>query len=194
VKMKRICVYCAASTRIAPAYFEATERLARSLAERDIEVVYGGGPEGLMGQLADTMLENGGRIKGIIPGFMAERGWTHPLVTDMEVTETMHERKARYLEGADGVVALPGGLGTLEELLEAITWKKLGLYTGAIVILNTNDFYGPLREMLHRCVAEGFLLERHLEMWTFVKEPEEVVEALENAPAWDQGAIEFATY
>jgi uncharacterized protein (TIGR00730 family) len=116
VKMKRICVYCAASTRIAPAYFEATERLARSLAERDIEVVYGGGPEGLMGQLADTMLENGGRIKGIIPGFMAERGWTHPLVTDMEVTETMHERKARYLEGVDGVVALPGGLGTLEEM------------------------------------------------------------------------------
>jgi uncharacterized protein (TIGR00730 family) len=192
--MKRICVYCAASPRVHPVYFEATERLAQLLARRNIEVVYGGGPVGLMGRLADTMLENGGRIKGIMPRFMKERGWNHPLVTDLEVTETMHERKAKYLVDVDGLVALPGGCGTLEELLEAITWKRLGLYTGPIVILNTNDFYEPLKEMLHRCVSENFMRERHLDMWTFVNEPEEVLGALENAPDWDQDAIEFAAY
>jgi uncharacterized protein (TIGR00730 family) len=192
VRMRSICVYCAASTKIDPRYFEATERLARLLADRDIEVVYGGGPMGLMGQLADTMIENGGRIRGIMPRFMAERGWTHLGVTDMEVTETMHERKAKYLEGVDGLVALPGGCGTLDELLEAIAWKKLGLFVAPIVILNTADFYRPLKEMLQKCVSEGFMLARHLDMWTFVDEPEQVLAALENAPYWDEEAIEFA--
>jgi uncharacterized protein (TIGR00730 family) len=191
-KLKRICVYCAASARIDRVYFEATERLAQLLARRDIEVVFGGAGVGLMGQLADSVIENGGKIKGIIPRFMKERGWFHPLVTELEVTETMHERKARYLVGVDGLVALPGGCGTLEELLEAITWKRLGLYTGPIVIVNTNGYYEPLKAMLQRCVSESFMDERHLDMWTFVDEPEEVLGALENAPDWGQDAIEFA--
>jgi uncharacterized protein (TIGR00730 family) len=127
-----------------------------------------------------------------MPRFMVEHELAHKGVTDFELTETMHERKAKYLEGADGLVALPGGSGTLEELLEAITLKRLGLFTKPIVILNTNDYYGPLVEMLERCVAENFMAVRHLSMWAVVNEPEEVMHALENAPEWGQDAIEFA--
>jgi uncharacterized protein (TIGR00730 family) len=190
--MKRICVYCASSAKIDRAFFEATERLARLFVEEEIEVVFGGGSMGLMGKLADVILENGGKIRGVMPKFMKEIEWAHKGVTDFVFTETMHERKAAYLEGVDGLVALPGGSGTLEELLEAITLKRLGLLTAPIVILNTRDYYGPLKEMLNRCVAENFMDERHLEMWAFVDEPEDVIDALENAPKWSEEAIEFA--
>jgi uncharacterized protein (TIGR00730 family) len=190
--MKRICVYCASSARIDSAFFEATERLARLFVEEEIEVVFGGGSMGLMGKLADVILENGGKIRGVMPKFMKEIEWAHKGVTDFVFTETMQERKAAYLEGVDGLVALPGGCGTLEELLEAITLKRLGLLTEPIVILNTLDYYKPLKEMLKRCVTENFMDERHLEMWTFVDEPEDVIAALENAPKWSKEAIKFA--
>jgi uncharacterized protein (TIGR00730 family) len=106
----------------------------------------------------------------------------------------MHERKTKYLEDIDGLVALPGGSGTLEELMEAITLKRLGLFTKPIIILNTNNYYEPLRDMLNKCVSENFMHEKHLKMWTFVNEPQDVICALENAPDWDEDAIEFATY
>jgi uncharacterized protein (TIGR00730 family) len=190
--MTRICVYCAASAKIDRAFFEATEKLARLFVEEEMEVVFGGGSMGLMGRLADVILENGGRIRGVMPAFMKEYEWAHQGVTDFVFTETMHERKAAYLEGVDGLVALPGGIGTLEELLEAIALKKLGRITVPIVILNTQDYFGPLKEMLNRCVAENFMDPRHLEMWAFVDEPEDVIDALKNAPAWSEEAIQFA--
>jgi uncharacterized protein (TIGR00730 family) len=192
MRMKRICVYCASSARIDEVYFEATERLAKLLVDENIEVVFGGGAGGLMGRLADTAIENGGKIKGIMPKFMKEIELAHKGVTDFEFTETMHERKAKYLEDIDGLVALPGGSGTLEELMEAITLKRLGLFTKPIVILNTNDYYDPLKDMLNKCVSERFMDKRHLEMWTFVNEPEDVIHALENAPDWHEDAIAFA--
>ena len=190
--MNRVCVYCSSSARIDGAYFEATERLARLFVENEIEVVFGGGSMGLMGKLADVVLQNGGKIRGVMPRFMKEIEWAHKGVTDFVFTETMQERKAAYLEGVDGIVALPGGTGTLEELLEAITLKRLGLLMQPIVILNTLDYYGPLEEMLNRCVAEKFMDERHLQMWVFVDEPEDVIDALENAPEWSEDAIRFA--
>jgi len=190
--MKRICVYCSSSNKIDRSFFEATERLARLFVENEIEVVFGGGSMGLMGKLADVILENGGRIRGVMPRFMKEIEWAHKGVTDFVFTETMQERKVAYLEGVDGIVALPGGTGTLEELLEAITLKRLGLITVPIVILNTLDYYGPLKEMLNRCVTENFMDERHLEMWVFVDEPEDVLDALETAPEWSGDALEFA--
>lgn len=190
--MRRICVYCASSTKIDQVYFEATEILAKSLVNENIEVVFGGGYCGLMGKLADTMLENGGKIKGIMPVFMKDIEWAHKGVTDFEFTETMHERKIKYLEDIDGLVALPGGSGTLEEPLEAITLKRLGLFTKPIVILNTNNYYEPLKDMLNKCVSENFMHEKHLKMWTFVNEPEDVIHALENAPDWNKDAIKFA--
>lgn len=188
----KICVYCASSARIDKAYFDATERLAREFVKNDIEVVYGGGAIGLMGKLADTVLDNGGKIKGIIPRFMNEVEWAHKKVEDLEFTDTMHERKARFLENIDGLVALPGGTGTLEELLEAITLKKLGLFTKPIIILNTNHFYDLLIQLLEKFISENFIHERHRQMWTFVDEPEEVLDAITNAVKWDKEAIHFA--
>ena len=192
--MKKICVYCASSAKIDKVYFEATEQLAKLFVNQNIEVVFGGGAGGLMGKLADTIIENGGKIKGIMPKFMKEIEWAHKGVTDFEFTETMHERKTKYLEHIDGLVALPGGSGTLEELMEAITLKRLGLFTKPIIILNTNNFYEPLKDMLNKCVSENFMHEKHLKMWTFVNEPEDVIYALKNAPDWNEDAIEFATY
>lgn len=189
----KICVYCASSARVNKSYFEATEKLAKEFVKANIEVIYGGGGIGLMGHLADTVIENGGKIKGIMPKFMNEVEWAHKRVADFEFTDTMHERKAKFLENIDALVTLAGGSGTLEELLEAITLKRLGQFTKPIIILNTNGFYNPLKEMLEKCVSENFMDERHLQMWTFVNEPEDVIDSIKNAAPWDKNSIKFAT-
>jgi len=189
----KICVYCASSAKIDKSYFEATEKLAKYFVENNIEIVYGGGAIGLMGKLADTILAHGGKIKGIMPKFMKELEWAHKKVTDFEFTETMHQRKAKFLEGIDGIVSLPGGCGTLEELLEAITLKRLGQFTKPIVILNTNGFYNPLENLLESCVSQNFMHEKHLQMWKFVNEPEEVISAIKNSVKWEANSINFAT-
>ena len=187
-----ICVYCASSARIDPIYFEATERLAKEFVKAKVNVVYGGGAIGLMGRLADTVIAEGGTIKGIIPKFMDAVEWTHPRLTEVRLVETMHERKAKFLENIDALVALPGGTGTLEELLEAITLKRLGQFTKPIVILNTNGYYEPLQGMLEKCVTERFMKEKHLSMWSFVSEPEDVLPTIRQTPDWDKNAIQFA--
>ena len=192
--MQRVCVYCASSEKIHSKYFEATTQLAKLLVASNIEVVFGGGASGLMGRLADTVLEYEGKIKGIMPKFMNEVEWAHKSVVDFEFTETMHERKAKFLEGIDGIITLPGGTGTLEELLEAITLKRLGIFTHPIVILNTDGYFDPLMNMLDRCVSEHFMQPAHLEMWTFVSTPEEVIPAIQNSKQWDKDAISYATY
>ena len=188
----RICVYCASSAKIDEIYIEATERLAKILVNSKVQVIYGGGGHGLMGKLADTVLAQGGQIKGIMPQFMNEVEWAHKKVTDFEFTNTMHERKAKFLENIDALIALPGGPGTLEELLEAITLKRLGQFTKPIIILNTNGYYDPLIQMLERCVEEKFLRPIHAEMWTFVNQPEEVMSAINQSMEWDENAISFA--
>ena len=188
----RICIYCASSAKIDEVYFDATERLAKILVNSKVQVIYGGGGHGLMGKLADTVLAQGGQIKGIMPQFMNEVEWAHKKVTDFEFTNTMHERKAKFLENIDALIALPGGTGTLEELLEAITLKRLGQFTKPIIILNTNGYYDPLILMLERCVEEKFLRPIHAEMWTFVHQPEEVMSAINQSMEWDENAISFA--
>jgi len=188
----RICIYCASSAKIDEVYFDATERLAKILVNSKVQVIYGGGGHGLMGKLADTVLAQGGQIKGIMPQFMNEVEWAHKSVTDIEFTKTMHERKAKFLENIDALIALPGGTGTLEELLEAITLKRLGQFTKPIIILNTNGYYDPLIQMLERCVEEKFLRPIHAEMWTFVRQPEEVMSAINQSMEWDENAISFA--
>ena len=188
----RICVYCSSSAKIDKSYFKATERLAKEFVKNNVEVVFGGGATGLMGKLADTIIENNGKIKGIMPRFMNEVEWAHKKVEDFELTDTMHERKAKFLRDIDGLVALPGGSGTLEELLEAITLKRLGQFTKPIVILNTNGYYEPLKQMLEKCVNEKFMHKKHLEIWSFVEEPEEVLEKIKTSKGWDANAIEFA--
>jgi len=188
----KICVYCASSTKINTAFFKATEALAKELVKEQVQVVYGGGGVGLMGQLADTVLAEGGEIQGVMPQFMNEVEWGHKGVVDFIYTETMHERKAKLINGVDAVIALAGGTGTLEELLEAITLKKLGLFTKPIIILNTNGYYDPLKEMLERCAEERFMRVQHLEMWSFVEKPEDVLSTIKNTKEWSSDAIQFA--
>lgn len=184
----RVCVYCASSRRADPVYREAARALGRGLAEAGVEIAYGGGAIGSMGALADGALEAGGSVIGVLPRFMEELEWGHRGLSRLEVVNSMHERKAAMLAGADGVVALPGGCGTFEELLEAITWKRLGLFTAGIVLVNTRGFWDPLVAALGHAVDEGFMHEAHRTMWSVVSGPEGVLQALREAPPWSAEA------
>lgn len=188
----KICVYCSSSSKINEKYFKATENLAKEFIIEKISVVYGGGGAGLMGHLADTIIDNGGKIKGISPRFMKDIEWTHKRLTDLELVDTMHERKSKFLEGIDGIVALPGGCGTLDELIEVITFKRLGLFTKPIIILNVDGFYDPFKEMLEKCVDEKFMDDKHLEMWQFVDDFKDVIPSIRNAKPWNSDALKFA--
>ena len=188
----KICVYCSSSSKIDKIYFEATEKLAKEFIKENVQVVYGGGGNGLMGHLADTIIDNGGKIKGISPKFMQDIEWTHKRLTDLELVSKMHERKTKFLENIDAVVALPGGCGTLDELIEAITWKRLGIFTKPVVIINTNGFYDPLQEMLERCVSQNFMDKRHLEMWSIVEDSTQVLPTIKNTDDWNRDALNFA--
>jgi len=190
--MKRICVYCASSNKVDKIYFDAAETIAVKLVSNGITVVYGGGANGLMGHLADTAIKHGGHVVGIIPEFMKEIEWMHPKVEEIHVVSDMHERKKKLLDGTDGLIALPGGSGTLEELLEAISLKRLGLYTKPIIILNVNDYYVPLIEMLEKSIREKFMSGEHRKIWTVVSDPEDIIAAIENSPKWSADAISFA--
>jgi len=190
--IKAVTVFAASSRKVPEKYLLAADETARVLAGGHITVIYGGGSLGLMGRLADTMLNEGGYIKGIIPRFMIDAEWAHTGITELEVVETMHDRKRAFLENTDAVIALPGGTGTLEELLETITLKRLGLFTRPIVILNTDGFYDLFLEQLDKMIREKFLRPEHRRMWTVVQQPRELVEAMENAPGWDSSAIGFA--
>jgi len=190
--MQNVCVYCASSTQIKPSYFEATAQLGRILADAQLTVVYGGGSNGLMGQLADSALSAGGKVIGIIPNFMCEVEWNHTGLTELILVETMHERKEKMARMADAVVALPGGCGTLEELLEVITWKKLGIFTNPIIIVNTEGYYNDLIAMLDRTIDEHFMRNEHRRMWEVVETPEEVLPAIQNSVAWNSEARAFA--
>ncbi len=188
-----ICVYCASSGACPAEYRQSAFRLGAVLAQGGFGIVYGGGGVGSMKARADGALAHGGRVVGILPRFMEELEWGHPALTELRVVDDLRTRKQAMLEGSVGVAALPGGSGTLEELLETITLKRLGLYLEPIVLVNTRRFFDPLLELLSRAVSERFMDERHLAMWRVVDEPEEVPVALETAPAWHAAARGFAT-
>ncbi len=191
-KIKKVTVYCASSAKVAPKYFEATKQIAEVLVQNNTTVVYGGGAVGLMGKLADTVLENKGQIIGIMPSFMHEVEWQHTGITSLILTKDMHERKQKFLENVDALIALPGGCGTLEELLEVITLKRLGVFIKPIIILNLEGFYDPLIEMLEKCIDEQFMRQEHRDIWTIIETPEQLIPAILNAPNWDHSAIKFA--
>jgi uncharacterized protein (TIGR00730 family) len=188
----RVCVYCASSAHCDPAYRDAAYGLGEILADAKCTLVYGGGAIGLMGAVADGALSKGGEVVGIIPRFMTEVEWQHPGVANLEVVEDMRERKHRLLTGSDAVVAMPGGCGTLEELFEAITLKRLGLYFNPIVLLNTRRFYDPLQTFMHTVVEERFLNREHADMWSLVDTPEDVLPRILSTPRWHENAREFA--
>jgi uncharacterized protein (TIGR00730 family) len=189
--IKKVCVYGASSTQIDSSYKKEAFRLGEILADREIHCLYGGGSVGLMGELATAMKNNHGYITGIIPRFMVERGWGNDRVEQI-IVETMHERKRLMLEDVDAAIALPGGCGTLEELLEVITWKQLGLFIKPIVILNVNGYYDPLFSMMGKAIDERFMREEHARIWNVATQADEVLPAVLSSPLWGKDAISMA--
>ena len=176
--IQSVCVYCASSTRIDPVYTEAAEQLGTLLGKRKLKVINGGGSIGLMRSVSDATMQAGGTVTGVIPLFMVENGWGYSALSEIIEVETMHERKQTMVDLADATIALPGGCGTLEELLEIITWKQLGLYAKPIVILNTNRFYDLFLQMLHHAVDEHFIHPQHSLIWKVADSPEQAVDMI----------------
>jgi uncharacterized protein (TIGR00730 family) len=185
-QIKNVCVYSASSTKIAPVYFAVAEELGHLLASKGINLINGAGSIGLMAATSNAALASGGTVTGVIPQFMVEQGWHHTGLTQLIETETMHERKRLMADMSDGVIALPGGCGTLEELLEIITWKQLGLYLKPIVVLNVDGYFNPLLEMLHKAIDENFMRPEHGNIWVVAETPEEAVQLLYDTPVWSK--------
>ena len=191
-KIISVCVYSASSTKIDPVYFDAAHELGTLLGQQRIRLVNGAGNMGLMSAVADAVLAAGGEVTGVIPRFMVEQGWHHTGLTELREVESMHERKKMMADLSDAVIALPGGCGTLEELLEVITWKQLGLYLNPVVILNTKGYFDPLLDMLHRAVDENFMRQQHGAIWHVARTPQEAVELIHTTPLWDASIRKFA--
>lgn len=187
-----VCVYCASSTKIDAVYYDAARRLGTLLGRQGLRVVNGAGNMGLMAAVSDAALAAGGRVTGVIPRFMVEQGWQHTGLTELIEVDTMHERKQTMARLSDAVIALPGGCGTLEELLEIITWKQLGLYLNPIVLLNTRGYYDPLLRMFDRAIDEHFMGERHRGLWHVAQTPDEALELIHTVPRWDASVRKFA--
>ena len=185
-QIKNVCVYSASSTKIAPVYFAVAEELGHLLASKGINLINGAGSIGLMAATSNAALASGGTVTGVIPQFMVEQGWHHTGLTQLISTETMHERKRLMADMSDGVIALPGGCGTLEELLEIITWKQLGLYLKPIVVLNVEGYFNPLLEMLQKAIDENFMRPEHGNIWVVAETPEEAVQLLYDTPVWSK--------
>jgi uncharacterized protein (TIGR00730 family) len=188
----RVCVYCGSSRQCDAVYLDAARRLGRELARNGVTIVYGGGAVGSMGALADGALAEGGKVVGVIPGFMNELEWGHKGITELRVVRDLHERKRLMIQDANAVVALPGGSGTFDELLEAVSLKRLALFLGPIVVLNTRSYFENLLLALERCIAERFMDPRHKSIWSVVDEPEEVLPAIYAAPPWYPESLGFA--
>ena len=189
---RRVAVYCASSESCDAVYHEAAQTLGRLFAESEVSIVYGGGAKGCMGALADGALSAGGRVFGVIPNFMEELEWAHRGLSELKLVDDMRTRKHLMLEKSDAVVALPGGCGTLEELFEAITLKRLGIWLGPIVLVNTRGFFDPCVALLQRCIEERFMGARHGEMWSVVDGPDDVLGAIAATPRWPEEARNFA--
>jgi uncharacterized protein (TIGR00730 family) len=185
--MRRVCVFCGSSPGKSPAYLEAARAMGRALAERGLGLVYGGGSTGLMGALADSALARGGEVLGVIPRALELRELAHGSLTTLHVVGSMHERKAKMAELADAFIAMPGGMGTLEEVAEILTWAQLGLHARPIGLLNVAGYYDPLIAFFDRALAEGFVRPEHRRMLTVAKDPGEL---LEQFGAWRPVPVE----
>ena len=184
--MTRLCVFCGSSAGTRPVYADAARALGATLARRGIGLVYGGGSVGLMGALADAALGEGGEVVGVIPGPLASRELAHAHVTEMRVVGSMHERKATMASLADGFIALPGGLGTLEETLEILTWSQLGIHRKPVGVLNIDGYYDALRQLLSHAVHEGFVGRDYFGLLLFA---DTLAELLDRFAAWQPPAL-----
>lgn len=186
-----VTVYGASSPNIDITYIDAAKRLGNIFAQSGISVVTGAGSTGLMAAIEDGVLESGGEAIGIIPTFMVREGWMHKSLTKVIETEDIHKRKELMAQMADAVVALPGGPGTFEELMEIVTWKMLNLFTKPIVILNTNGYYNPLIKMLQTSADSGFMRKEFLTAWVVVETPEDVLPAIVSNIDWKPGVDKY---
>ena len=176
--MKKICVYCGCSDQIKPLYLETAYEMGQVIARAGLTVVYGAGSTGMMGAVADGAIEVGGEVWGIIPKIFDTPQLAHNGLTHYEVTDTMHSRKARMAELADGFIALPGGFGTFEELLEIITWSQIGLHRKPIGLLNTNGYYDLFLGMVAHAELEGFIYREHRQLFTHAATPLELLDQI----------------
>ena len=194
LKGARIAVYCASSAKTNQRYIDQAEKLALEFVRKEVKLVFGGGKTGLMGHIASKVIQNGGQIQGVMPYFLKNIELSHPLVDDFIFVETMSERKQLLLKNTEGLIALPGGCGTLEELLEAITLKRLGQYLKPIIIVNQDGFYDPQLEMLEKMIQENFMRPEHRSLWTVVSNAKDALQAIESTEDWPSDALFNATY
>ncbi|MBO1003271.1 TIGR00730 family Rossman fold protein [Pseudogracilibacillus auburnensis] len=174
--MKNIAVFCGSSNGASKVYIDSAKKLGKELAKRDITLVYGGASVGVMGAVADAVLEEGGQVIGIMPSFLEQREISHQRLSELIVVDSMHERKAKMAELADGFVALPGGPGTLEEFFEIFTWAQLGLHQKPCGLLNINHYFDPLVELFNHMTKEQFLQEKYRSMALVDTEPNRLLE------------------
>jgi len=187
--MKSVCVFCGSSPGANGAYLEAARELGRTLADQGVRVVYGGAAVGLMGAVADAALEAGGQAVGVIPEFLFKKEIAHQGLTELVTVASMHERKAKMADLSDGFIALPGGMGTLEEFCEVVTWAQLGLHQKPCGLLNAAGYYAPLMEFFNRMTAERFIKEVHKGIVLCEDDPDALLEAMRAftpviAPKW----------
>lgn len=190
VPIRSICVYCGSQPGRNPLYLEAGRALGKSLAENGIRLVYGGGTRGIMGAVASGVMSNGGKVLGIIPEFLMDKEASkHSLsaLTEVVVTQDMHQRKHRMFEESDAFVTLPGGIGTLEEIVEIMTWGQLGRHRKPMVFANINDFWAPMLELLNHMTGEGFIHTAHLVRPMIIDKVEDIVPAILKAGSSDEG-------
>jgi uncharacterized protein (TIGR00730 family) len=181
-EIRSVCVFCGSREGGDPAYREAAIRLGTLIGERRMRLIYGGGSIGLMGVIADAALAAGGEVVGVIPDFLMKYEINHPRLTDLVITGSMHDRKRRMFEMADGFVVLPGGIGTLDETFEIVTWKQLRLHDSPIVVLDVGGYWAPLGALISAVIAGGFAHEAIAELFTVVATADDVFPALESAP------------
>lgn len=183
--VKNICVYCASSSKVDTCYSDAAYTLGTLLGRENITLITGGGCQGLMRSIEDGAMDSGGRAVGVIPQFMVEQGWQYDRLTELRITNDMHERKQTMADMADAIIALPGGCGTMEELCEIITWKQLGLFFNPVVILNTNGYYDHLIAQLELAIEERFMGKIHGAIWAVASTPEEALRLAKETPLFD---------
>ena len=187
-----VTVFASSSAALKPIYYQAARCLGEVLAEAGKSIMYGAGGGGLMGSMADGALSRNGEVFGVVPGFLQNLELTHRGLSGLKVVEDMRTRKQLMLEDSDAVVTLPGGSGTYEELFEALTMKRLGRWVGPIVLVNTAGFYDGLLKFLRHSVDERFMGNRHLNMWSVIDHPEQVLEAFEESHQWGSDALQYA--
>ena len=187
-----ILTYAASSGLLPQIYVDGAIELGSMAAQRGHTIINGAGRTGLMGAVTKGAMQAGGKAIGVIPKFMIEHGWQHTGMTELVITEDMHERKEQMASRSDAVIALPGGVGTMEELLEIITWKQLGLYLKPIVILNIDHYFDPLLQQMSKAIEQNFMRNFHNRLWNVAETPEEAITLCETTPMWNPGLTKYA--